>query len=72
MRIYKVTAEVGGKTVERLVEAKHKSEALAHVVAATMKVERADQADLVRLVKAGVAVEKASAPSNVTPLAAAG
>ena len=71
MRIYRVTAKVDGKTVERLVEAKNKGEALAHVVAATMAVERAEQGDLVRLTKAGVAVEQAGAPANVAKLAAA-
>lgn len=68
MAIYKITtkatvsdengAKFSGAGV-RLVDAKTKAQALAHVVADTIDAEVCDTADAVRLGAAGVKVEKA-------------
>lgn len=47
-------------TIERLVRAKNEARAVAHVVADTVKVERASVDDVVRLTKAGVELETAA------------
>jgi len=49
-----------GSTVTRLVDAKRESQALAHVVADTISIDRATTQECVELGKAGVEIERAS------------
>lgn len=60
LRIYVV--KNGDK--ERLIEASGKSGALAYAVKTDMSVELASQADLVRLVQDGIAVETSTDPAG--------
>ena len=60
---YLITVSTGKQpddsVTERLVRAKNEARALAHVVADTVKVERATMDDAIRLSKAGVELEQA-------------
>lgn len=47
-------------TAERLVEAKNVNQAINHVAADSIQAEKCDSADLIRLTKDGVNVEKAA------------
>lgn len=58
MAVYKVSTKVEGAKV-RLVEAKTKAQAIAHVVSDTIDAEVCEIADAVDLGAAGVKVEKA-------------
>lgn len=58
MAIYKITTLVVNGPV-RLVDAKTKAQAIAHVVADTIDAEVCEIADAVALGKAGVEIEKA-------------
>ena len=58
MAVYRVSTKVEGAKV-RLVDAKTKAQAIAHVVADTIDAEVCEIADAVALGKAGVEIEKA-------------
>lgn len=60
----KIYAVTNGDKKVRLVEAKTKQQALAHVAKNTLTVELASQATLVDAVRNGVQVEKAGAETT--------
>ena len=60
MAVYKVVTLIeGAKPQPRLVDAKTKAQAIAHVVADTIDAEVCEISDAVALGKAGVEIEKA-------------
>jgi hypothetical protein len=56
---YCITISTKNETAERLVRAKNEARAVAHIVKDTVKVERSQVDDVVRLTKAGVELEVA-------------